>query len=470
MLILTKIHKNISLWFIGRLITVFNKIIIVLLVIIMVASGVSGYTIYNQNQTIKFLDKRITAAQQADTAQIDDFKNGIDAQITALDKTVSSDQIATGNTVTGLQNQVNQMASGNVSLGNEIDAANAQITNLYGNINNSLNALSGQISNITPGINEGKIYSSVSPSVVQITDGTYTIVTGFIYDTIGHVITAAHVINGIKNISVILSDGTICPATVVGSALHSDVALLQLSIKTSLPQAKLAADNSVAVGDTVLAVGHPYDLTNSLSSGVVSQLHRMVDIDDSSGGHWLADLIQFDAATNPGNSGGPLFDKNGNVVGMVVAGVVPIFGSGINFAVSSARINQVVSNLIKFGTTSYPMMGVFVDDITQTQATSLGLKTVDGALVVNVTQGGAAYKAGIQKGDVITAIGSTNINCADDLYSYFGGQAQPGNGILVHVTRGTQTLSFNVTVDGAPENQWWISIPFTGSAEPLPES
>lgn len=455
----------------------FNKIVIVLLVILMVASSVTGYTIYSQNQTIKSLDKQITAVQQADAAQINNVKNGVDTQIAALDNTLTSDQTANGNSITGLQNQVNQIAGGNVTIGNEIDAANAKITTLdgtittlNGKIDSSLNALSGQISNITPGINENKIYTTVSPSIVQITDGTYTYGAGFIYDSRGYIVTAAHVIDGLKNISVILSDGTVSPATVVGNALHSDVALLKITTTTSLTPVKMAADNSVNVGDTVLAVGHPFDLTNSLSSGVVSQLQRMVNIGGDTTEHWLADLIQFDAASNPGNSGGPLFDKNGNVVGMVDAGIISMFGNGINFAVSSARINQVVSNLINFGSTSYPMMGVFVDDITQSQVASLGLKTVDGALVVNVVQGGAAYRAGIQKGDIITAIGSTNITCADALFSYFGGQAKPGNGILIHITRGTQTLSLNVTVDGVPENQWWISVPVAGSTEPLPES
>jgi S1-C subfamily serine protease len=447
-----------------------NKIMIVLLVIVIAGSGVTGYYVYNQNKTIDSLKNQLTASQQAETIQINAVKNSEDLQITALGTELTSDQAANSTSITGLQNRVNQADEENTILGNELNNASTQITTLDGKIDSSLNALSGQISNITPGINENKIYSTVSPSIVQITDGTCTYGAGFIYDTRGYIVTAAHVIDGLKNISVILSDGTVSPATVVGSALHSDVALLKITTTTSLTPVKMAADNSVNVGDVVLAVGHPFDLPNSLSSGVVSQLQRMVNIGGDTTEHWLADLIQFDAAANPGNSGGPLFDKYGNVVGMVDAGIASIFGNGINFAVSSARISQVVSNLINFGSTSYPMIGVFVDDITQSQVASLGLKTVDGALVVNVVQGGAASRAGIQKGDIITAIGSTNITCADALFSYFGGQAKPGNGILVHVSRGTQTLSLNVTTDGVPENQWWISVPVAGSAVPIPES
>ena len=447
-----------------------NKIMIVLLVIVIAGSGVTGYYVYNQNKTIDSLKNQLTASQQAETIQINALKNSEDSQITALGTKLTSDQAANSTSIIGLQNLVNQVDGENTTLGNELNTASTRITTLDGKIDSGLSAVSSQVSSITPGVAVDKIYSNVSPSIVQITDGSYTCGAGFIYDTRGYIVTAAHVIDGLKNISVIMSDGTISPATVVGSALHSDVALLKLAVTTSLTPIKMAADNNVNVGDTVLAIGHPFDLTNSLSTGVVSQLHRFENIEGGSTGYWLSDLIQFDAAANPGNSGGPLFDKYGNVVGMVVAGFTPIFGSGINFAVSSARISQVVSNLINFGTTSYPMMGVFVDDITQNQVASLGLKTVDGALVVNIVQGGAAYRAGIQKGDIITAIGSTNITCADALFSYFGGQAKPGNGILVHITRGTQTLSINVTVDGVPETQWWVSVPIAGSAIPMPES
>lgn len=401
---------------------------IVLLVIIIAGSGVTGYSIYRQSQTIISLNNKLTLAENTETSQIATVKTGVDSQISALDTELASAQTAENISITGLQNQLNQVAGNNQTLGNEINATSTQISSLDGKLNSSLNTLSGQISNITPGVATDKIYSNVSPSIVQITDGTYTHGTGFIYDTGGYVVTAAHVIDGLKNISVILSDGTVSPATVVGSALRSDVALLKLAVTTSLTPVKMAADNNVSVGDTVLAVGHPFDLTNSLSTGVVSQLHRFENIGGSTTVYWLADLIQFDAATNPGNSGGPLFDKNGNVVGMVVAAFNPIFGSGINFAVSSARINQVVSNLISSGSTSYPIMGVFVDDLTPTEAASLNIKTVSGALVINVIQGGAAYRAGIQKGDIITAIGSTNITCADALFLILADRLNLGTG------------------------------------------
>jgi len=236
-----------------------NKIMIVLLVIILVASGVTGYSVYKQSQTIDSLNNQLTASKQADTVQINAIKNSEDSQIAALDTELasqsaelSSDQAANSASFANIQNQIKD---DNLNFSSELDTATTRITTLDGKIDSGLNAVSSQISSITPGVAADKIYSKVSPSIVQITDGTHTYGAGFIYDTSGHVITAAHVIDGLKNISVILSDGTISPTTVVGSALHSDVAVLKLAVSTSLPPVTMAADNNVIAGDTVLAVG-----------------------------------------------------------------------------------------------------------------------------------------------------------------------------------------------------------------------
>lgn len=434
----------------------FNKIMVTLLVLIMIGDGIAGYYVYSQNQTIDSLNKQFTASQEANAAQITAVKNNADSRLTALTGELTSDQASYSAGITGLQNQAAQVAGDNLTFGKELNTDSARITTLDGEIDTGLNTISDEIKNFTPGVAADKVYSKVSPSIVQITDGTDTYGAGFIYDTAGHIVTAAHVIEGLKNISVILSDGTVSPATVVGSALRSDVAVLKLSVATLLPPLMMAMDNSAAVGEVVLAYGHPYDLVNSLSTGVISQIHRFVNIDSSTNAHWLADLIQFDAATNPGNSGGPLFDQNGNVIGMVVAGIVPIFGSGINFAVSSARITYAVGNLIKTGTSFYPYFGVYAADLTPSAATSLGLKTVEGALVLNLNPGPAS-RAGILKGDIITSIGSTQITCAEDLYSYFGGRAPLGDTIVVHLIRDGINIAINVTTGGINENQWWLS-------------
>jgi serine protease Do len=205
----------------------------------------------------------------------------------------------------------------------------------------------------------------------------------------------------------------------------------------------------------VITVGHPLDLTNSITVGVVSQIHRFEDIGGDSE-EWLADLIQFDAAVNPGNSGGPLFDKDGIIVGMVVASVNPILGSGIGFAVSTGRIWTVALSLINYARATYPFIGIYVNYLTPDYAASLGLKSCNGALVLNVVGGFAAYQAGIKNGDIITGIGSIAINCPEDVYSYFGSQPVWGIPLVVHIIRGGQNLSFNVTAGSVSEDYRWV--------------
>jgi S1-C subfamily serine protease len=429
-----------------------NKIMIVLLVVIMAGSGVTGYYVYQQHQYIDSLTKQLAVSQQENTAQVETIKNNMDAQLTSVDEKISS---LKADNAAGLADFKKQEETDKLSLGAQIDDTSTRISTLKGKIDTDLNSVSAQINDITPGLAADKIFNKVNPSIVQITDGTFTYGAGFLFDPNGHVVTAAHVIEDISNISVILSDGTVSTATIVGKALRSDVVVLKLDVTTSLPPVTLAGSSSVTPGDAVIAVGHPFDLTNSLTVGVVSQIHRFEDIGGDSE-EWLADLIQFDAAVNPGNSGGPLFDENGNVVGMVVATVNPIFGSGVSFAVSTARIRYAADLLILIGKSYYPFIGIYVNYVTPDYAASLGLKTCNGALVVNVMGGFAAYRAGIKNGDIITAIGSTAINCPEDVYSYLGGQVMVGGGIVVYIKRGEQNLSFNVMVDSVSEDYRWV--------------
>ena len=428
-----------------------NKIMIVLLVIIMIGNGVTGYYIYMQHQNINSLTKQLAVSQQENSAQVEAAKNSLDSQLTSVDDEISS---LKADNAAGLADFKKQEETDKLSLGAQIDDTSTRISDLKGKIDTDLNSVSARINDITPGLAADKIFNKVNPSIVQITDGTYTYGAGFLFDPNGHVVTAAHVIEGISNVSVILSDGTVSTATIVGKALRSDVAVLKLDVTTSLPPVTLAGSSSVTPGDAVIAVGHPLDLTNSITVGVVSQIHRFEDIGGDSE-DWLTDLIQFDAAVNPGNYGGPLFDKNGNVVGMVVATVDPIFGSGIGFAVSTARIRMAANNLIFSGKSYYAFIGIYVNYVTGDYAASLGLKSCNGALVLNVVGGFAAYQAGIKNGDIITAIGSTAINCPEDVYSFFGSQIW-GTPMAVHIIRGGQNLSFNVTVGSVIEDHRWV--------------
>jgi S1-C subfamily serine protease len=428
-----------------------NKIMIVLLVVIMAGSGVTGYYVYQQHQYIDSLTKQLAVSQQENTAQVETIKNNMDAQLTSVDDEISS---LKADNAAGLADFKKQEETDKLSLGAQIDDTSTRISTLKGKIDTDLNSVSAQINDITPGLAADKIFNKVNPSIVQITDGTFTYGAGFLYDTAGHVVTAAHVIEDISNISVILSDGTISKAAVVGKALHSDVAVLKLDVATSLQPVTMVSNSSVTPGDAVITVGHPLDLTNSITVGVVSQIHRFEDIGGDSE-EWLADLIQFDAAVNPGNSGGPLFDKDGKVVGMVVATVNPIFGSGIAFAVSTTRIQTVASNLINNAKNWYPFLGVYVNYVTPDYAASHDLKSCNGALIINLINDYVG-QAGIKNGDIITAIDSTTINCPEDVYSYIGGHTLPFQKIIVRVLRNNQEMNFSCILGAVSEDYRWI--------------
>jgi S1-C subfamily serine protease len=415
----------------------------------------TGYYVYQQHQNIDSLTKQLAVSQQENSAQVETVKNSMNAQLTSVDDEISS---LKADNAAGLADLQKQEEADKLSLGAQIDDTSTHISDLKGKIDTDLNSVSARINDITPGLAADKIFNKVNPSIVQITDGTYTYGAGFLYDTNGHVVTAAHVIEDISNISVILSDGTISKATIAGQALRSDIAVLKLDVTTSLPPVTLAGSSSVTPGDAVIAVGHPFDLTNSLTVGVVSQIHRFEGIGGLKPDQWLADLIQFDAAVNPGNSGGPLFDENGNVVGMVVATVNPAFGSGVGFAVSIARIRYAANLLIPLGHAFYPFIGIYVSYLTPDYAVSHGLKTCSGALVVYVIPGTEPDQAGIKNGDVITAIGSTTINSLDDICSYFGGAGLfiTGSQAVLYIKRGSQELKLSVAVHGITEDYLWI--------------
>jgi S1-C subfamily serine protease len=215
-----------------------NKIMIVLLVVIMAGSGVTGYYVYQQHQYIDSLTKQLAVSQQENTAQVETIKNNMDAQLTSVDDEISS---LKADNAAGLADFKKQEETDKLSLGAQIDDTSTRISTLKGKIDTDLNSVSAQINDITPGLAADKIFNKVNPSIVQITDGTYTYGAGFLFDPNGHVVTAAHVIEGISNVSVILSDGTVSTATIVGKALRSDVAVLKLDVTTSLPPGRWQA-------------------------------------------------------------------------------------------------------------------------------------------------------------------------------------------------------------------------------------
>src|ERR1700744_257023 len=220
--------------------------------------------------------------------------------------------------------------------------------------------------------------------------------TGFIIDPSGLIVTNNHVIEDAEHITATLNDGTILPAKLIGRDEKTDLALLKVTPKKPLPAVKFGDSDHARVGDWVVAIGNPFGLGSSVTAGIVSARNR-----DIAAGPY-DDFIQTDAPINRGNSGGPLFDTNGAVVGVNSAIFSPSGGSvGIGFAIPSNMVRDVIGQLEKYGEARRGWLGVRVQNLTDDIAEGMGIPGTQGALVANITPGGPAAKGGIQDGDVI---------------------------------------------------------------------
>ncbi len=219
---------------------------------------------------------------------------------------------------------------------------------------------------------------------------------GFIIDKSGYVVTNNHVIEDADQISVILEDDTVLEAKLIGRDEKVDIALLKVEAKKDLPTVSWGNSNSARVGDWVLAIGNPFGLSGTVTTGIISARSR-----DIKAGQY-DDFIQTDASINRGNSGGPLFNMDGQIIGVNTAIFSPSGGSvGIGFAASSNLIRPVLEDLRKYGRTRRGWIGVQIQSVTEEIAVSLGLDKARGALVSRVTESGPALVSGIESSDII---------------------------------------------------------------------
>jgi len=263
---------------------------------------------------------------------------------------------------------------------------------------------------------------------------------GFIIDETGYVITNNHVIDNAEKIMVILYDDTSFEATVVGKDPKTDVALLKIDPKkTKLTAVKFGDSNNLRVGDWVMAIGNPFGFGGTVTAGIVSARGRNL-----SGSY--DDYIQTDASINRGNSGGPLFDMKGNVVGINTAIFSQSGGSvGIGFAVSSNLAKQVTDQLKQYGRTKRGWLGVLIQEITQEIADSLGMKSAKGALVSSATEDGPAEKAGVKTGDVILKFNDIEIESMKELPKVVAG-TPVGKSVPLVILRNGKELTLNVVL------------------------
>jgi len=219
---------------------------------------------------------------------------------------------------------------------------------------------------------------------------------GFIIDPAGFIVTNNHVIDNSDQVTITLYDGTSLPAKIVGRDTKTDLALLKVVPKKPLPATHFGDSDKIRIGDWVMAIGDPFGLGSTVTAGIVSARNR-----DINAGPY-DDFIQTDAPINGGNSGGPLFDMDGNVMGINSAIFSPSGGSvGIGFAIPANLAKDVVAQLKQFGVARRGWIGVRIQQVTDEIAQGMGLPNSQGALVADVTRDGPAQKAGLQNGDVV---------------------------------------------------------------------
>jgi len=323
------------------------------------------------------------------------------------------------------------------------------------------------------------IYDTVNPSVVNIQVlGTYNYGfyvgavssqgSGFVWDSQGHIVTNNHVVENAYNITVTFSDGTTTTAEVVGTDVQSDLAVIKVDpTGLTLHPVSLGDSQAVKVGDLVIAIGNPYGLAGSMTQGIVSALSRSLTVDSSnpfsSSTYTIPDIIQTDAAVNPGNSGGVLVNTSGEVIGVTSAiQSTTNANAGIAFAIPSHIVERIVPVLIKDGRYKHPSLGLSGITLTANYATEMGLDAnTHGVLITDITPGGAADLAGLKEttqqytrynrgviifGDVITAIDGNPVRTYEDLISYIFNKTEVGQRVELTILRDGKEMTVTATL------------------------
>jgi 2-alkenal reductase len=330
-----------------------------------------------------------------------------------------------------------------------------------------------------------RIYEEVNPSVVNIGVtirttsnvpgfGQFTRTgqgSGFVWDTLGHIVTNNHVIEGATAIEVTFADGIAVPAKLVGADPDSDLAVIKVDAADhELIPVTMGDSDALKVGQRAIAIGTPFGLQSTLTVGVISALGRDLPVESGASttvSYRIPDVIQTDAPINPGNSGGPLLNSRGEVIGVNSAIESTTGGSvGIGYAIPSGIVNLVVPSLIQTGAYRHPWLGVSVASLSPTIAEAMGLaRTQRGALVLEATANGPADLAGLRAatgttsidgqqfptgGDLIVSIDSTPIARSEDLISYLVRRTTVGQQITLTVLRDGKEIDISVTLQERP--------------------
>jgi S1-C subfamily serine protease len=343
------------------------------------------------------------------------------------------------------------------------------------------------------------IFKQVENSVVQITSkmptigvpnpsnqsssSVTTLGSGFLYDKQGHIVTNGHVVGDARVVDVTFVDGSRYAANVMAKDIDSDIAVVQITkpqqLLSSLKPLVLGNSSKMDVGDSVIALGNPFGLSDTMTTGIVSGIGRSLPI--SLGGFMIPNVIQTDAPVNPGNSGGPLLNMQGEVIGMntaILSGTNTF--SGIGFAIPSNTITKIVPTLIEKGYYLHPYIGFTSGTLTSDLAENASLPAnLEGAFVNTIIKNSPADKAGIHGstidqygtkhlGDIIIAADGHNITKSDDLVNYIGQHKSVGDNVTLTVYRNGHAVDLKVTLAARPSLLLFITTRSTLPSLPIP--
>ncbi|MCK4434989.1 trypsin-like peptidase domain-containing protein, partial [Candidatus Bathyarchaeota archaeon] len=337
------------------------------------------------------------------------------------------------------------------NLNNEVSNLRSQVSKLWGIRPEVINQSITIYQNSTA---LAELYERVENSVVlivgTISEGTVQ-GSGFVYNFSGTmvVITNYHVIHGTTSLSVTFSNGNGYAAAVNGTDPYADLAVLLVDApEDEFTPLEVVSSSTLRVGDPVIAIGNPYGLVGSMTTGVVSALGRTIT-EEYTGGFGIANIIQTSTPINPGNSGGPLLNFDGKVVGITTAIVAD--SQGLGFAIPSSTLLNEVFSLVTYGTyEGHSYLGLKGIDMDYETAQEMGVTVTYGWRVVEVMPGEPSATAGVRVNDIIVGINGTSIRNGDDMASYLEEHTLPGQTVILNVRRESQTRDIPVTLGSRP--------------------
>jgi len=351
-----------------------------------------------------------------------------------------------------------------IQIQNQIDENELQVQNQIDEINNLIATESETLSLM-------EIFEKAEPGVVRVNtirnqtvNETGGVGSGFVFDKMGHIITNAHVIEGSTKTVVTFLDGRSYNAKIIGMDEYTDIGVIKVNADLKLLQPLSLGDSSnLNVGEPITAIGNPFGLSGSMTSGIVSQMGRLLP---SGSGYSIPDVIQTDAAINPGNSGGPLLNMRGNIVGINTA-IQSTTGefTGVGFAIPSQTVAKIVPTLISEGEYKHPWIGISGRDIDPDTANVLGLKDALGFLIITVVENSPAEDAGLigsdktievdgkeypVGGDIIVAVDGMDVRKIDDILVHLQRVKTVGDEMNLEILRDGRTTNVTVILQERP--------------------